>query len=334
MHNGSSFDMQLRNRTARRKKYLHLLAALAALWLALPTGTECLRADGLSLEEAQTSASGPFLQAADSSPADAFLPAPAVKPAFMLARVYQPEVDVSIYWVSEKLDGVRAHWDGRRLIMRGGSTIQAPAWFTAGFPPVPLDGELWAGRGTFEEVSGTVRRQQPDEAAWRRVRYMVFDMPDPELTFDLRLDALRALLDGADNPHIQVVKQFRLEDHAALMDTLEQVAAAGGEGLMLHRAEARHRAGRSDDLLKLKPYLDAEARVVGHLPGKGKYTGMLGALQVQTGDGRRFAIGTGLSDAQRLDPPPVGSIVTYQYQGLTSNGIPRFASFLRVRTSP
>ena len=100
---------------------------------------------------------------------------------------------------------------------------------------------------------------------------------------------------------------------------------------MLHLASADHHAGRSGDLLKVKPYLDAEARVVAHLPGKGKYRGSLGALLLETDSGLRFKVGTGFSDAQRRNPPPLGAWVSYRYHGFTKNGIPRFASFLRIR---
>lgn len=255
-------------------------------------------------------------------------------PALMLAEVYQPGVDVTEYWVSEKLDGVRAYWDGHQLISRGGTQLHAPDWFTAGFPAVALDGELWMGRGTFEAISGAVRRQVPDEAQWRQVRYLVFDMPDGGPTFGQRLERLRDLLGTPTSPCIALVEQVRVADHAALMARLEAVVADGGEGLMLHRDAAPYRAERSTDLLKLKPYLDAEARVTAYLPGKGKYAGMLGALEVETAEGVRFAIGSGFSDAQRRAPPPIGSLVTYKYHGLTARGVPRFASFVRVREEP
>jgi DNA ligase-1 len=100
---------------------------------------------------------------------------------------------------------------------------------------------------------------------------------------------------------------------------------------MLHRADSQYATGRSAALLKLTPWQDAEARVVAHLPGKGKYAGMLGALQVQMPDGRRFALGSGFTDAERRNPPLLGTQVTYRYRELTRHGIPRFARFLRVR---
>ena len=252
-------------------------------------------------------------------------------PDLLLAKVYSDQEDLAQWWVSEKLDGVRAYWDGRHLISRQGNRFAAPAWFTAGFPDTPLDGELWMGRGTFDELSGTVRQQTPDDALWRKVRYMVFDMPVPDLTFDERLARLTQLITEQGVDQLQLVKQYKVNNEQALMDDLEQVVARGGEGLMLHRGTSLYRAARSDDLLKLKTYEDAEAVVIAHLPGKGKYQGMMGALLVEMPDQRRFKIGTGFSDAQRADPPPIGSTITYKYFGKTSTQLPRFASFLRVR---
>lgn len=252
-------------------------------------------------------------------------------PALLLAKVYNDQTDLNNYWVSEKLDGVRAYWDGQQLISRQGNRFTAPAWFTAGFPDEPLDGELWMGRGTFDVLSGTVRQQTPDDDQWRRVRYMVFDMPIPDLTFDERLARLTQLIAALGIPHLQLVEQYKVTDRAALMQDLERVVAQGGEGLMLHRGASLYRAARSDDLLKLKTYEDAEAVVIAHLPGKGKYEGMMGSLLVEMPDRRRFKIGTGFSDAQRADPPPIGSTITYKYFGKTNSELPRFASFLRVR---
>lgn len=252
-------------------------------------------------------------------------------PGLLLAKVYSDQEDLAEWWVSEKLDGVRAYWDGRHLISRQGNRFAVPVWFTAGFPDTPLDGELWMGRGTFDELSGTVRQQKPDDAQWRKVRYMVFDMPVPELTFDERLARLTQLIAEQGGNHLQLVKQYKVSNEQVLMDDLEQIVARGGEGLMLHRGTSLYRAARSDDLLKLKTYEDAEAVVIAHLPGKGKYEGMMGALLVEMPDQRRFKIGTGFSDAQRIDPPPIGSTITYKYFGKTSTQLPRFASFLRVR---
>ena len=252
-------------------------------------------------------------------------------PEFALANVYREGVDLSGYWVSEKLDGVRALWDGEGLYSRRGNRFAAPVWFTREFPAVALDGELWMGRGTFEVLSGVVRRQVPDEDAWRDIRFMVFDLPGHPGLFDERLRRLREIFAVIDLAQISLVEQFRVADHGELMEVLRRVVTEGGEGLMLRLANSRHRAGRSDDLLKVKLHEEGEAVVVAHLPGGGKYKGMLGSLLVQTPEGRRFKLGTGFSDAERRQPPKMGAIVTYRYFGKTARGVPRFASFVRVR---
>lgn len=257
--------------------------------------------------------------------------APEPAPALMLAGSYRPGLHLADFWVSEKLDGVRGRWTGSQLVTRGGLAIAAPGWFTAGWPKVPMDGELWAGRGRFEEAVSTVRRETPDDAAWQRLRFMVFDLPEHGGTFDERVAAMEQLAQQHGQPWLQAVPQRRVADEQALMALLRQTERLGGEGLMLHLGSARYAAGRSSDIVKLKSHDDAEALVLGHEPGQGKYAGMVGALRVQTPEGRRFKLGSGLSDEQRRQPPPIGAWVTYRYRGLTDSGLPRFATFVRVR---
>ena len=252
-------------------------------------------------------------------------------PALLLANVYRPGMRLADYWVSEKYDGVRGYWDGHTLRTRGGETVTAPAWFTAGWPDTPMDGELWAGRGRFSHAQSTVRQQQPDDAAWREMRFMVFDLPAHGGTFDQRLPALNQLVELLDQPWVQAVPQQRVASDAALQKLLLRTVRAGGEGLMLHRGASMYRAGRSDDLIKVKTHEDAEAKVVAHLPGQGRHAGRLGALVVEMPSGQRFRLGAGLTDAERDHPPPVGSWVSYRFRGTHDSGVPRFASFVRVR---
>lgn len=253
------------------------------------------------------------------------------KPNLMLANVYHQGIDLSQYWVSEKFDGVRALWDGKQFISRGGNIYHAPDWFIDDFPKQHLDGELWISRQSFELLVSTVRDKQPDEEAWEKVKFMVFDMPDVAEDFNQRLKQLNTLIESAKIPWLKAVKQIKLQDHQALMKHLMVVTDLGAEGLMLHKGSSLYRAKRSGDLLKIKPYEDAEAVVVGHIAGKGKYTNMLGALRVSLENGHTFKVGTGFSDAERRNPPKIGEIITYQFRGKTKNGIPRFASFLRIR---
>ena len=257
--------------------------------------------------------------------------ATAATPSLMLANVYRANIPLADYWVSEKYDGVRGYWDGAQLWTRGGERINAPAWFTAGWPTVPMDGELWAGRGQFSTAVSTVRQQTPVDAAWQKMHFMVFDLPAHGGTFDERIPALNTLVDTLALPWVQPVPQTKVANHAALQARMRQTVKAGGEGLMLHRGASLYKGARNDDLLKVKPHEDAEARVVAHVPGQGKYEGMLGALLVETDTGQRFKLGTGFTDAQRRNPPAIGAWVTYRFRDVNPSGVPRFASFLRVR---
>jgi DNA ligase-1 len=262
-------------------------------------------------------------------------PAAALQTAMQtqLAKVYEENTNIPIsdYLVSEKYDGIRAIWTGEQLLTRQGNEISAPEWFTAPLPDVWLDGELWTKRQNFEALSSIVRTQIPEEKRWRQVKYMVFDMPDTQLPFGERYKNYSKLIEQINAEHIKPVKQQRFHSNHELSEHLQALVEQGAEGLMLHLATALHQSGRSDALLKLKPYFDEEAKVIAHLPGKGKYTDMLGALRVRNQQGIEFSIGTGFTDAERANPPPVGSIITYKYHGYTNNGVPRFASFLRIR---
>ena len=257
-------------------------------------------------------------------------PAFAAAPALLLPAVWSDALDPAPYLVSEKYDGVRALWDGAALRFRSGRVVPAPAWFTARLPHLPLDGELWLGRGRFDELSGRVRREVPVDAEWRELRYMVFELPGAEGAFAERARRIDAVVRERAWPQLVAVEQSAVGDRAALRQRLAATLAQGGEGLMLHLASAPYRTGRSDVMRKLKPSLDAEASVVAHHPGQGKYRGLLGALAVRTPEGRGFLLGSGLTDALRRAPPPIGSVVTYRYRDLTSTGLPRFASFLRM----
>ncbi|GJL55944.1 MAG: ATP-dependent DNA ligase [Nitrospirales bacterium] len=252
------------------------------------------------------------------------------KPSLMLAEVYRQGIDVSQYWVSEKLDGIRARWDGQHLISRGGHVFTAPAWFTEGFPAVPLDGELWLGRGRYEETSSIVRKHQPHEG-WRSLRLMVFDLPDHGGPFDQRVVVMRRMIKQADSSYLAMIEQQMVTSEDDLQRRLADVLDRGGEGLILHRKAARYARGRTHDVLKLKPFLDAEATVIGYRPGKGKFAGQVGSLKVRTDQGVVFYVGSGLTNEQRSNPPPLHSRITFRYQGLTKYGVPRFPVFLRIR---
>ena len=251
-------------------------------------------------------------------------------PQLLLANVWNPSIDPTGWWMSEKYDGLRAYWDGQKLWSRKGNLIHAPDYFLAEFPrDIALDGELWIGHGKFEETISIVRSETPDDR-WKRVRYMVFDAPQAKGSFEQRMQFLRATV-SEENRFVRVVAQERCQGVDQLLAARDRVVRQGGEGLMLRQPESAYEPGRSPTLLKVKPYDDAEATVIAYEPGKGKFAGKLGSLRVRTDDGREFSVGSGLTDAERESPPPVGTVITYRFQGLTAKGLPRFPSYLRVR---
>jgi DNA ligase-1 len=251
----------------------------------------------------------------------------------MLAKVFDASVDVTQYWVSEKLDGVRARWDGQQLISRGGNLLNAPKWFTQNFPDTVLDGELWIARGKYQQTVSITRKQQP-HLGWQKIKFMVFDLPNHSGTFSDRVSLMQSMAKKSPSPFLKFIEQVQIDSHEQLMQRFQLVTNQGGEGLMLHRKQGLYNSGRSHNILKLKPFADAEAIVTGYRLGKGQFTGKMGSIQVKSTQGKTFFIGSGFSHQERDNPPPIGSTISFRYQGFTDRGIPRFAVFLRVRDEP
>lgn len=251
-------------------------------------------------------------------------------PQLMLATKWQTDDDPTGWWVSEKYDGVRGYWDGTQMLSRGGEIIVLPATMRSALPPFALDGELWAGRGRFEATLATVRDKQPG-AGWQEIRYQVFDAPHLGGRFEARIEVIERWLARQPPSAIGIATQTRCAGRAHLQQLLNTLEANGGEGLMLRAANSPYQTGRSKHLRKYKRFDDAEAEVVGYNPGKGKYTGKVGSLKVELPDGSRFSVGSGLSDAQRTEPPPIGSIITFKHYGWTRHRKPRFPVFWRIR---
>jgi DNA ligase-1 len=254
----------------------------------------------------------------------------ATVPNLLLAHPWDNSADLTGWWMSEKLDGVRAWWDGRKFLSRQGNIYHAPAWFTAGLPSVPLDGELWLDRKAFQRTVSIVRRHHQSEH-WRQISFVIFDAPAASGSFEVRQKSLVEMFDQSFLSYARVLEQDRCGGIGHLQTELARVESLGGEGLMLRQPGSQYEVGRSNTLLKIKTFHDAEGRVVEHLPGKGRHAGRLGAVVVILPNGLTFSVGTGFTDAQRQNPPPVGSVITYRYQELTDRGVPRFPSFVRVR---
>jgi DNA ligase-1 len=252
-------------------------------------------------------------------------------PPLLLAESWDGVANPAGWWLSEKLDGVRAYWDGKQFLSRQGNRYHAPDWFVAGLPDMPLDGELWLGRKQFQRAVSIVRRQDKSDH-WKQIKFLMFDAPALDGEFEKRLRFVQDLATKHSSEYVVAHAHDRCRDIDHLTAELARVETLGGEGLMLRQPGSLYVAGRSSTLLKVKRFLDAEARVVGHEPGKGRHKGRLGALQVELADGTKFSVGTGFSDKEREVPPAVGSWIQFRYQELSEAGVPRFPSYVGVRT--
>ncbi|SHJ18214.1 DNA ligase-1 [Malonomonas rubra DSM 5091] len=260
----------------------------------------------------------------------------AISPGFalelMLPQSYnlQSAQPVSGWLMSEKLDGVRGYWNGKQLLSKNGIAFSPPAEFIRDLPPFALEGELWGGRGRFQRTVSIVKRQQSD--GWLHLKFAIFDVPEADGGFSARIERAIEWFRSHPSEHAFVIAQTPVRSQEHLLDELQRIEQLGGEGLIVRNPAALYSAGRSAEILKVKNYRDAEATVVAHLPGKGRNQNRLGALLVELGEGTRFKIGSGFSDAERESPPPLGAIITFKYYGTYKSGIPKFPSFLRVRS--
>ncbi|WP_319550088.1 DNA ligase [Desulfogranum marinum] len=255
---------------------------------------------------------------------------PAQAAELMLPQVYSSEIDISGWLMSEKYDGVRGYWDGHQLFSKNGKQFHPPLEFVQDLPPFPIEGELWGGRGTFEQTVSTVNKQYP-HPGWLQLKFAIFDVPHPSHNFLDRIEKARQWFAQHPSGYAFVISQIPITDQVDMERELLRIEQLGGEGLIVRKPDGLYKTGRSTEILKVKNYQDAEATVVAYLPGKGKNEGRLGALLVELDDGTKFRIGSGFSDADRESPPPVGTVITFKFYGRYDSGIPKFPSYLRIR---
>ncbi len=280
---------------------------------------------GDAAETARVGSAAPVRAAASGGRAPAVVKAGA--PPVLLAHKWETDHDPTGWWMSEKLDGIRAYWDGSAFVSRLGNKFIAPSWFTAGLPGDVLDGELWVGRKMFQKTTSIVRSGAGSDE-WKQVTYVVFDAPNTPGHFEDRIEHVKKIV---ASEHARALDHVPCTGFDHLRQELARVERLGGEGLMLRQPKSPYVAGRSTTLLKVKTFHDADARVIGHEAGKGKHKGRLGALICQLADGTKFNVGTGFSDDERESPPPIGTVITFRYQELSNDGVPRFPSYVGER---
>lgn len=246
------------------------------------------------------------------------------KPELFLLNKYSEDMNVTSWYMSEKLDGVRAYWDGKKLISRSGKVFAAPKFFTKDFPKHELDGELWSKRGDFSNISSIVNTKK-ENPRWTELTYNIFEVPHAKGNLLKRLSSVK------ESKYIKVIKQIKVKNKKELKEFLKSVEKKGGEGVVVRDGDMPYYTGRNDNALKVKSYIDEECEVVGYNKGQGKYEGKLGSLSCKMSNENIINIGSGFTDEQRIKHPKKGDIITFKYYGLTSKGNPRFPIFLHVR---
>jgi DNA ligase-1 len=252
------------------------------------------------------------------------------------------------WYASEKFDGYRAIWDGKDFRSRTGKIFEAPKWFKDWLPPsVALDGELFMGRECFEKC-GLFRRKVPDDKEWREanVTYQIFDMPAMDAPFEERVAAVERLVTRQcalqmPKTHgecpLRVTEQKVVQTEEEVFKMFDTLVEKGAEGVMLRCPGSPYDSKRSAHLLKVKPFFDAECKIIGYKSGTGKYSGKLGAFHCEAvkDPKAKFYI-SGMTDEVRNNyekSHPVGTIVTYTYVGVNESGVPRHPNYLRKRES-
>lgn len=247
--------------------------------------------------------------------------------ALMLLKEYKDQ-DVTGWVMSEKLDGVRGYWNGKVLLTRQNHQLFPPDYFLENFPPFPIDGELFSERGKFEEISSITRSLS--DKGWHKLKLYVFDVPHAKGDLFQRLQLLQEYLAKYPSPYIEIIQQLPIENKQAIGKFLDQIEKLGGEGVVVRNPKASYTTGRSSQILKVKRAQDEECTVVAHHQGKGQFHNVMGSLSCENHRGV-FKIGSGFSLAERANPPPIGSVITYKYRGETAKGKPKFATYWRQR---
>ncbi len=247
------------------------------------------------------------------------------KPKLLLLKTYKDQ-NITNWVMSEKLDGIRAYWDGENLLSRAGNIIHAPKWFIKNYPSFELDGELWTRREDFENISSIVRDKKPS-LKWREIKHYIFEVPNAKGGLFKRIDKARYY----ESDILKIIPQIKIKNNAHLQKFLKDIEEKGGEGVVVRDPNALYIDKRTSKALKVKSFQDTECKVLGYTKGNGKFSNVIGAIKCQLENGINFKIGSGLSYQNRVNPPKIGSFITFKHQGFTKYGKPRFPVFLRKR---
>ena len=248
----------------------------------------------------------------------------------LLPMVFQDDIDITNWLMSEKLDGVRGYWNAKKLLSKNGIPFNPPEAFIKNFPDFAVEGELWGGRNTFEKTASVVMKHEAHDG-WMDLKFAIFDVPEAGGGLEQRLNMAIQWFEKHPSEYVFVITQEIVKGNDHLKEELLRVEKLGGEGLIVRNPLSLYTIGRSAEILKVKSYYDMEATVIDHIEGTGRNQGRMGSILVELPDRRQFKIGTGFTDKERINPPPTGAIITFKYYGFYNSGIPKFPSFLRTR---
>lgn len=258
-----------------------------------------------------------------------FLTLPIFAQDMLLLSVYKNQ-DISGFVMSEKLDGVRGYWDSKKLLSRQGKQILAPDFWTQNFPPFAIDGELYTKRDDFENIASIINSSKKRDD-WRNIKLYVFDVPDANGTLIERLEVLQNFLDSNPNEFIKIIPQIKISSKEQMEEFFTNIVQNGGEGVVLRDPNLPYEAKRSTQALKYKKQNEANCKVIKINQGKGRYKDLMGSVDCEMLNGIKLKIGSGFSDKNRANPPKIGEVITFKYEQLNKNGVPKFARYLRVR---
>ncbi|WP_228712152.1 DNA ligase [Halarcobacter ebronensis] len=243
-------------------------------------------------------------------------------------QIYKNNENINTWVMSEKLDGIRAYWDGKQFLTRKGKVIYVPKWFIKNFPNFELDGELYTKRDDFENIQSIVLDKNPSKK-WEEITYNIFEIPNAKGDFYKRLEKAKNWFEKNPNEKVKIIEQKKVKNEENLNSFFNEIVLNKGEGVIVKDPSKEYQAGRTPFVLKMKNAQDMEGEVIDiNISEKTK---VLKSLVIKLENGITFNLGGGFTKEQRENPPKIGEIVTFKYFGFTKNGKPKFASFLHIR---
>jgi len=262
----------------------------------------------------------------------------------MLASQYAKAKHKLIYpcYSSPKIDGVRALYADGVFYSRTGHVYRGldhiKQALDTSFGNVEVDGELIVPGLSFQKSCGLLRRAEDTPTAV----YNIFDMPSISDTLSHRLFVLhRAFVTIEQRSCIQLVPHNLVDTYAEVNRLYDAYRQQGYEGSVLKNAKAKYQKKRSMDWIKLKNLQSITLRVVDTLPGKGKYTDVVGKLVAELPNGDIVKVGSGLTDYDRhffnSKESIIGKLIEVEYHELTPDKSlrePRFKGIRDDKTEP